>query len=118
MAKIGVVVLADTESHADLGRAFNALETVKESKEHGDDIQFIFDGAGTRWLVELSREDHNAHPVYEQVKDQLTGACDFCAKAFGVKKELVDLGVPLLDEYEKHPSLRRLAADGYEVITF
>ena len=43
MAKVGVVVLADTETHADLGRVVNAIETVKESAEHDDDIEFIFD---------------------------------------------------------------------------
>ena len=118
MAKIGVVVFADTESHADLGRAFNALETVKESKAHEDDVKFIFDGAGTKWLTKFTDENHDAHPVYQQVEDQLTGACEFCAKAFGVKKELVDLGIPLLDEFEQHPSLRTLAAEGYQVITF
>ena len=118
MAKIGVVVFADTESHADLGRAFNALETVKESKEHNDSIKFIFDGAGTKWLTKLTDESHDAHPVYQQVADELTGACEFCANAFGVKEELIELGIPLLDEFEKHPSLRSLAADGYQVITF
>lgn len=118
MAKIGVVVFADTESHADLGRVFNALETVKESKQHDDDVKFIFDGAGTKWLTELNDEDHDAHPVYRQVADELTGACEFCAKAFGVKEELVELGIPLLDEFEQHPSLRSLAADGYQIITF
>lgn len=30
MAKISVVVLADTETHGDLGRLANALATVKE----------------------------------------------------------------------------------------
>jgi hypothetical protein len=27
-------------------------------------------------------------------------------------------GIALLDEYEGHPSVRRLIADGYQVITF
>jgi hypothetical protein len=118
MVKIGVVVFADTESHADLGRAFNALETVKESREHNDNIKFIFDGAGTKWLTKFTDENHDAHLLYQHVKDELTGACEFCADAFGVKEELAEMGIPLLDEFEKHPSLRSLAAEGYQIITF
>ncbi len=46
MAKISVVVFADTKSHGDLVRAVNALETAKEGQEAHDDIKIIFDGAG------------------------------------------------------------------------
>ncbi len=118
MAKIGVVVLADTETHADLGRVVNAIETVKEAKEHEDDIKFIFDGAGTRWIPELANEEHDAHPLYKAVEDQITGACKFCSRAFGVRMEVEDLHVTLLDDYDEHPSLRTLVAEGYEVLTF
>lgn len=118
MAKIGVVVLADTETHADLGRVVNAIETVKEAAEHNDEIKFIFDGAGTRWLPELANEEHDAHPLYQAVEGHITGACKFCSRAFGVRKEVEELGIPLLDDYDQHPSLRSLVADGYEVITF
>jgi len=48
MPNLGVVVLIDTKTHADPGRAVNAIETVKEAKEHGDEFKFIFDGAGTK----------------------------------------------------------------------
>jgi hypothetical protein len=47
MAKAAIVVLAGTESHADLGRVTNALEAAKEFEEAGDDVEVIFDGAGT-----------------------------------------------------------------------
>jgi hypothetical protein len=40
------------------------------------------------------------------------------AAAFGVRKEVEAAQVELLDEYEQHPSIRRLVADGYQVITF
>jgi hypothetical protein len=49
MAKAAAVVLADIETHEDLGREVNALETVKEFKDAGDEAALIFDGAGTRW---------------------------------------------------------------------
>lgn len=58
MNKVAVVVLAGTESHADLGRIVNALGTAKEFKEAGDEVQVIFDGAGTEWVAELSNPEH------------------------------------------------------------
>lgn len=118
MAKIGIVVLADTETHEALGRVVNALETAKEASEHNDEVRIIFDGAGTRWIPELAKKSHKAHPLYAAVKDKITGACDFCSTAFGVKEAVLKTGIALLNEYDRHPSLRRLVADGFQVITF
>lgn len=49
--KFAIVVLAGTETHADLGRLANTLEFAKELKQAGDDVAIIFDGAGTRWIA-------------------------------------------------------------------
>ena len=46
MEKIAVIILADIETHGDMGRVANALELAKEAKELGDDVRIIFDGAG------------------------------------------------------------------------
>ncbi|MFW6079912.1 MAG: DsrE family protein, partial [Gemmatimonadota bacterium] len=110
--------LAGNESHGDLGRALNALTTVKEAKEAGDEVELVFDGAGTQWIPEFGKDDHKLHGVYRQVKDKVAGACEFCASAFGVKEAAKSQDVALLQEFEGHPSLRRRVADGYEVITF
>lgn len=118
MAKIAVVLLADNESHGDMGRVANALELAKESKEQGDDVRLVFDGAGTRWVGPLSSSDHMLNPVYEAVKNTVAGACAFCANAFDVKDEVQNAGVKLLQEYEGHPSLRSLIAAGFSVVTF
>ncbi len=72
MNKVAVVLLADTEQIGDLGRAVDALQTVKEFQEGGDDVRLVFDGAGTRWVAELSREDHDCHALFETVKDRGT----------------------------------------------
>jgi len=45
VAKAAVVIFSDTETHGDLARAVNALETVKEFKEAGDEVVLIFDGS-------------------------------------------------------------------------
>jgi hypothetical protein len=52
------------------------------------------------------------------VKDKITGACDFCSAAFGVKQKVIETGVTLLNEYDRHPSLRKLVAEDFQVITF
>jgi hypothetical protein len=118
MAKAAVLLLADTETHADMGRAANALMTVQEFAEEGDEVTLIFDGAGTRWAAALVKEENKLHPAFEKVRDKVAGACHYCAGAFGVREELEQSGVPLLSEHKGHPSVRRLVADGFEVITF
>lgn len=118
MAKISVVLLADSESHGDLGRLANALSLAKEAKEAGDDVELVFDGAGTTWVPKLADPDHKLHGVFESVRDRVSGACEFCANAFDVKDEVKEAGVPFLSEFEGHPSLRQRVEDGYDVVTF
>ncbi|MEW6247954.1 MAG: hypothetical protein AB1555_14745 [Nitrospirota bacterium] len=118
MAKVAIIVFADTETHEGLGRVVNALEAVKEFKEAHEDVQLIFDGAGPKWIPELSKPDHKIHGLYEAVKDRIAGACEFCAGAFGVKDKVVACGVRLAGDFEGHPSFRKLVSAGYQVITF
>lgn len=118
MAKISVVVLADTEAHGELARVLNALELVKEAAEAGDETEIVFDGAGVKWVGELSDPEHKLHPVFEKVKPHVAGACEFCVNAFDVKADVRDAGVRFLSEFEGHPSLRQRIADGYQVVTF
>lgn len=118
MNKVAILVLADTETHGDLGRAVNALEVAKEFKEAGDEVALIFDGAGTKWVAELSNPEHRRHALFASLRDVVHGACAFCSAAFGVKDAVLSAGVTLLDEFEQHPSLRRLVSQGYQVITF
>ena len=118
MAKAATIVFADTGSPEGLGRVVNALTTAKEFKEAGDEAVVIFDGAGTKWVDELSNPDHKYHGLFEDVRDEVAGACAYCAQAFGVKERVVEEGIPLMDDFSGHPSLRKLVADGYAVLTF
>ena len=111
MAKAAILLLADIETHGDMGRAANALMTVQEFKDEGDEVTLIFDGAGVRWAAELAKPDNKLNPSFEQAKDKVAGA-------FGVREELEAQGMPLLRDHKGHPSIRGLVADGYEVITF
>jgi hypothetical protein len=118
MAKAAVLVLAGTDGHANLGRIVNGLETAKEFAEtDGDEVELIFDGAGTQWIPELEDPDSDHHELYRAVKDDAS-ACDFCSGAFGVGDAVDESGVVRLDDHDGHPSIRSLVDDGYEVITF
>lgn len=118
MEKVAVLVLAGSDGHTNLGRIVNALEVAKELKEAGEEVQIVFDGAGTEWIPPLASGDHKASPLYDAVNDKIAGACSFCSEAFGVKEAVEAAGIPLLDEFDHHPSIHKYIADGYQVITF
>jgi hypothetical protein len=118
MAKAAVVILAGTEGHANLGRIVNGLETAREFAEtDGDEVELIFDGAGTQWIPELEDEDSDYHDLYASVRDSAS-ACEYCSGAFGVEDAVADAGVVTLDDHDGHPSIRSLVDDDYEIITF
>lgn len=122
--KVAILVFADTESHADRGRLTNAIETAKEFKEAGDEVQLIFDGAGTKWIPELSKKENRFNAFFTSLKqDKPSGrpsvvACKFCAKAFGVEDKIRESETKLVDEFDGHPSLRMLVSQGYQIISF
>ncbi len=101
-----------------MGRIVNALETTKEFKEAGDEVTLVFDGAGVQSLAEISNPTHKLHRLYSVVKEQVAGACSFCANAFGVRAKLEDADIPFLSEHDDHPSLRRLLQADYQLLTF
>jgi hypothetical protein len=117
MTKIAIVVFADIDTMEALGKVSNAFMLAMEAVENGDDLKIIFEGAGTKWIGELEKEDHKLHALYKGLKDKITGVCSFCAQAFGVKNQIEKSGLSLLAEYNSHPSLRNLFADGYNVVT-
>lgn len=118
MQKIAIVVLADTTPADGLGRVVNALMAAKEFKEAKDEVQIIFSGAGTKWIGELSNPEHKFHGVYAGLQDVVSGACGFCANAYGVADSVKGTGVRLLEEYGANMSFRHLTQNGYQVITF
>lgn len=118
MVKVSIVVMADTETHEALGRMANALELAKELKQARDEVELVFDGAGTKWIRELSNPAHKLSGLYQDAKENVAGACEYCSGAFGVKHAVQAAGVALLGEFDGHPSLRKRIVDGYQVITF
>ncbi len=118
MIKIAIVILSEMETHQDLGRVVNALQTAREFKEAGDEVQIIFDGGGTVTAVTLAHPEDKRHQLYAHVEEKVAGLCRYCAKAFHVYDKAEELNLPFLSEYHQHPSLRARVADGYQIITF
>ena len=117
MTKIAIVVFSDTNTMEALGKVSNAFVLATEAIEAGDELKIIFEGAGTKWIGELEKEDHKLHGLYQNIKSKITGVCKFCSQVFGVKNEVEKAGLPLLDEYKDHPSLRNLFSEGFHLIT-
>ena len=118
MQATALLVLAGTDTPSDLGRVVNALQIARELNDAGDEVTVIFDGAGTQWVPTLIDEDHKYHPLFAKTRSVIAGACSYCAGAYGVKEDIEGTDVDLLDEFDGHPSVRKLLSNGYQVITF
>ncbi len=123
--KAAIVVLSDPKSGSAeaLGRLFNALAAAYDFKQHGDDVSILFQGARTRWIGEVSESDHAAHALFEEVKDKVAGVSCGCADVFGATEDAEKSGFDLIKDNPVPgtaglPSLQKLAAEGYTVLTF
>ena len=58
--KAAIVILSDPKNGLEesAGRAFNALSAAYDFKWQGEDVTILFQGAGTRWIDELTEADH------------------------------------------------------------
>ncbi len=123
--KAAIIILSDPKSGPEeaLGRVFNALAAAYDFKQQGDEVTVRFQGAGTRWIGELGKGEHPAHELFEAVKDKVAGVSCGCAEVFGANEEAEKSGFELIKDNPVPgtsglASLRKLAADGYTVLTF
>lgn len=123
--KTAITVLSDPKSGSEdaLGRVFNALAAAYDFKQAGDDVEIIFQGAGTRWIGELANPEHPAYALFEEVKDMVAGVSCGCADVFGATEEVEKSGFDFITDNPVPgtsglPSLRKLTAEGYNILTF
>ncbi|BDA71345.1 hypothetical protein CAL7716_055110 [Calothrix sp. PCC 7716] len=123
--KAAIVILSDPKAGTEeaLGRLFNALASAYDLKQNGDDVTLLFQGAGTRWIGEVSKVEHPAHDLFEAIKGNVAGVSCGCADVFGATEDVVKSGFDLIKDNNVPgttglPSLRNLIADGYQVLTF
>ena len=109
MAKYAVVVMSEhgEANPGGQGRMVHALSAVKAFKEAGDEVTLWFHGIGVTWLAAFdSRYDQftrNYGGLFDEVKDVIGGACDFCVrKRFGVAESTERLGVPVVAGTVEH----------------
>lgn len=114
--KVAVVILADIEDEADQARMVNAMGTVQECLEAGDDVRVLFDGAGTQWPLLLQGRAHPMSDVWEKVRDQAT-VCSRCASQFDVGEDALRGGAGF-SEGSGHLSIREIMEDGFRVLSF
>src|SRR5687767_1813577 len=97
--KIAIIVLSDPKAGDEaLGRVFNALAVAQEGQERGDEVEVVFNGAGTRWPEELAKISHPANGLYQAVRESVKGASRGCAAVFGATKGVESCGVTLLKD--------------------
>ena len=122
--KAAIMVLSDPKNGDDaLGRVFNALATAYDYKQQGKEASVIFQGAGTRWIAELSKEDHPVHGLFEAVKDTIAGVSCGCADVFGASEDIEKSAFDLITDNAVPgttglPSLHKLTSEGYTVFNF
>ncbi len=117
MNKIAIIVFADSESHADMGRMSNAMGIASEFIENGDEAKLIFDGAGVTWPGKLADEGHPLNKVFKKIKPHILGACFYCSNAFKAREGVEKAGIPFLKDFNGHPSVRTLVNEGFQIIT-
>ncbi len=104
---VGLVLEKNTQAPANCGFDEGGLDCNEDS----------------RWIGEVGNPEHPAHALFEQIKDRVAGASCGCADVFGATKDVEKSGFDLIKDNPVPgtsglPSLRKLVADGYTVLTF
>ncbi len=123
--KAAIIILSDPKSGSEeaLGRLFNGLAAAYDFKQQGDEVTVRFQGAGTRWIGELSKAEHPAHELFDAVKETVAGVSCGCADVFGANEEAEKSGFELIKDNPVPGTSglacrRHLSVDGYTVQTF
>lgn len=122
--KSAIIVLADPKNGDDaLGRLFNGLATAYDYQQAGDEVTILFQGAGTRWIGEISHSEHPAHELFNKLRDKVAGVSCGCAEVFGATEDVEKSGFDFIKDNQVPgtaglPSLRTLAAEGYHITIF
>ncbi|OGG37563.1 hypothetical protein A2110_02430 [Candidatus Jorgensenbacteria bacterium GWA1_54_12] len=125
MAKVALVLLADSETAEGTGRALHSVIYAEELASKGNEVKLIFDGAGVRWVKKILADE--ANPVTKAFMGLKMGVysqsvekhvCKFCSAVFQVPEaDSQKLGFDIAGEYQGHPDLSALIADGFHIIT-
>jgi DsrE/DsrF-like family len=125
MSKTAIVVFSDPKSGGEeaLGRLFNALILTLELKEKKQEVELIFQGAGSRWPAEFVKATHPANALYKAVADKVAGVCGGCADIFGATAGAAETGLKIIRDKDIPGTtgvldLSRYLDNGYRLVTF
>jgi hypothetical protein len=123
--KLAILVLSDPDAGPDeaFGRVFNALALAHESRQAGDEVELVFQGAGTRWPGRLAQLAHPANALYNAVRDSVKGVSSACSEVFGARPGVERAGLALLRDNpipgtSGGASAWRYFAEGWQVAIF
>lgn len=122
--KIAIAITSDPQAGDDaLGRAFQGLALAAEARQHGDQVEVVFLGAGTRWPAAASKLGHPLHGLFDSVRPNVKGASCGCADAFGAASGVEACGVPKLKDFALAgtsglASMRTYLAEGWHTLVF
>ncbi|MDX2160391.1 MAG: DsrE family protein [bacterium] len=117
--KVAIVIYANiSDSDESESRLFNALEAALEFKNCGDEVKVIFDGGGTYSAAKIAQPDSVYHFLFRALRSHIAGVCSYCALSYEVRDPVLAAGMTLIDEFDRHPSFRKLLSEGYQVLTF
>jgi hypothetical protein len=70
-----IVILSDPKSGSEesLGPAYNGLASASDYKQKGEEVNILFQGAGSHWPAVLEKADHPVNALNEAVKDKVAG---------------------------------------------
>ena len=74
MAKIAIILFADTDTPEAWGRVGDALVTVREADQAGDGREFMLNGPGTKWVAAMAAPDHKHHRLFDMLRHRTGGA--------------------------------------------
>lgn len=101
--------------------ASNGFTYALELADAGYEVEVFLDGAATKWPGAFE-DDPDLPFAYDwnrlRERGLLSGACGYCANAFGATAACEAAGVDLLSETTEHaPAIATLADEGYRLLT-
>jgi len=98
----------------------HVLLNALDMKEKGYEAKIIIEGAATKLIPELAKEDNPLHDLWEKSKAAglVDGVCKACSNKMRTLEAAKDQGLTLLDEMTGHPGMAHYRDDGFEIVSF
>ncbi len=98
----------------------HVLLNAKDMEQKGHEVEIVIEGAATKLIPELEKEDSLLHALWTEVKGKglVAGVCRACSMKMGTIEAASDAGLAILDDMAGHPSMQAYMDKGYQIITF